>query len=221
MDSDGSNRHSARSAQTRARFIDAAETLFAERGVESVSLNEITVSAGQRNRNALQYHFGNREGLLQAIIDRHAETVHRLRLDYMAGAAFTELAPAQAAARALVMPLAQHIETDPAGAHYVKILSQLAALNSDIVNPSTRSGLTLAREDQLAGVMRDALAHLDRDEARRRLFLVVSMTFHSLADICRASEAPDTDTALADSPALFAQVALAVESLLSAPALEG
>ena len=38
-----------------------------------MSLNEITVAAGQKNRNALQYHFGNREGLLQAIIDQLTE----------------------------------------------------------------------------------------------------------------------------------------------------
>ena len=63
------NKHAVRSAQTRERFIHAAQKLFAERSVDSVSLNEITTAAGQKNRNALQYHFEDRQGLLQAIVD--------------------------------------------------------------------------------------------------------------------------------------------------------
>ena len=77
------NKHADRSAQTRDRFIQAGQQLFAERSIDSVSLNEITVAAGQKNRNALQYHFGNREGLLQVIIDTHAIRVRELRQRYL------------------------------------------------------------------------------------------------------------------------------------------
>ena len=77
------NKHAERSAQTRRRFIEAGQQLFATRSIDSVSLNEITVAAGQKNRNALQYHFGGREGLLQAIIDTHAARVFELRQPYL------------------------------------------------------------------------------------------------------------------------------------------
>ena len=73
------NKHATRSALTRQRFIEAAQRLFAERGIDSVSVNEITVAAGQKNRNALQYHFGDRNSLLQAIIDMHSKRVRQLR----------------------------------------------------------------------------------------------------------------------------------------------
>lgn len=79
MTSSAGNKHANRSARTRERFIEAAQRLYAQRSIDSVSLNEITVAAGQKNRNALQYHFGNRDGLLQAIIDQHAERVLVLR----------------------------------------------------------------------------------------------------------------------------------------------
>ena len=65
----GENKHASRSAQTRLNFIQTALKLYAERGIDAVSLNEITVAAGQKNRNALQYHFGDRNGLLQAMVD--------------------------------------------------------------------------------------------------------------------------------------------------------
>jgi AcrR family transcriptional regulator len=220
MSPSASSKHANRSAQTRERFIDAGQALFAEHGVDAVSLNEITVAAGQKNRNALQYHFGNREGLLQAIIDRHASRVHLLRKDYFARASVRDGSAARVAARGLVIPLAEYIADTPQAVFYVKILSQLAAQNHPIVNPATRSGLSFQNEESLAEVMRSAVDHLSREEAQRRLFLTLSMTFHGLADACGAAEAADSSATLRDRGAMLEQVSLAVEALLAAPALE-
>jgi AcrR family transcriptional regulator len=60
----------ARGEATRARLLDAAVLLFAERGLGGVSLREINEAAGQRNTNALHYHFGDRDGLIGAIVER-------------------------------------------------------------------------------------------------------------------------------------------------------
>ena len=57
--------------QTRGALIDAAERLFAVGGVSTVPLSEVTASAGQRNTSAVNFHFGDRDGLLAAIHDRH------------------------------------------------------------------------------------------------------------------------------------------------------
>src|SRR5262249_18330357 len=59
----------------RTEIIDVAERLFAERGFSGVSLREINSEAGQRNASAIQYHFGNREGLIKAVFDRHVSVV--------------------------------------------------------------------------------------------------------------------------------------------------
>jgi TetR/AcrR family transcriptional regulator, regulator of cefoperazone and chloramphenicol sensitivity len=61
-------RSSKRGAGTRRRIIVAAADLFAERGVEAVSLKEILERAGQSNESAIHYHFGSREGLVLAIL---------------------------------------------------------------------------------------------------------------------------------------------------------
>lgn len=220
MTTDTGNKHANRSAQTRERFIEAAQQLFAERSIDSVSLNEITVAAGQKNRNALQYHFGNRDGLLQAIIDQHANRVQDLRREQLESSSNSGDSSARCAARALVLPLAQHIEEDSTAVYYVKILSQLAALNSDVINPATRSGITLSDDKQLRGILAQATAHLQPAEAQRRLFLMISITFHGIADACRASEADDSTPVLMQRAPMITQVALAVEALLSAPALE-
>lgn len=54
---------------TRRRILDAAVVLFAEKGYASTSVREIVDRAGV-TKPVLYYHFGNKEGLLQAIIDR-------------------------------------------------------------------------------------------------------------------------------------------------------
>ena len=47
---------------TRERLLLTAEKLLGERGINGVSLREITREAGQRNASALHYHFGSRDG---------------------------------------------------------------------------------------------------------------------------------------------------------------
>lgn len=51
----------------KLRLLIAAESLFAERPIESVSLREIAVKAGNGNNNAVQYHFGGKPGLIEAL----------------------------------------------------------------------------------------------------------------------------------------------------------
>lgn len=212
------NKHKSRSANTRELFICAAQKLYADRSIDSVSLSEITVAAKQKNRNALQYHFGNREGLLQAILHRHAGPVHELRRGYIAVASESAWSSAEASARILIMPLADYVNSNPEAIHYVKVLAQLAALNSDLVNPSNRSSISFQQEDELNTLMHDAFSHLHASEAQRRLFLVISITFHAIADICRAKEIEGTAATLRNHKAMFEQLVCCVESLISAPA---
>ena len=64
---------------TRKKLVTAAEALFAEHGIEAVSLRSITRAAGQRNANALQYHFGDRSGLVRAVLEKHNAGIDPLR----------------------------------------------------------------------------------------------------------------------------------------------
>lgn len=63
----------------RLALIEVAEQLFAERGIESVSLRDISAAAGQRNHSAAQYHFGDRAGLVAAVFEHRMHEVNRRR----------------------------------------------------------------------------------------------------------------------------------------------
>lgn len=67
-------------------MILVAEALFAEGGINGVSMREIALKAGQGNHFAVQYHFGSREGLVQAIFDYRMEQMEGTRGNMLAEA---------------------------------------------------------------------------------------------------------------------------------------
>lgn len=56
---------------TRGRILDAALVSFADRGYEATSLDAIATTLGVTKQTIL-YHFGTKEALLAAVIDRSA-----------------------------------------------------------------------------------------------------------------------------------------------------
>lgn len=54
---------------TKTRILDAAEELFAENGYQGTTLRRITAAAGA-NLAAVNYHFGSKEALLEAVFER-------------------------------------------------------------------------------------------------------------------------------------------------------
>ncbi|MEA2815035.1 MAG: TetR/AcrR family transcriptional regulator, regulator of cefoperazone and chloramphenicol, partial [Rhodospirillaceae bacterium] len=58
----------ARGEDTRRRILETALDLFAAQGYEGASTRQIAEGAGV-NLPAIQYYFGNKEGLYRAIID--------------------------------------------------------------------------------------------------------------------------------------------------------
>jgi len=100
--------------QARIALIEHAERLFAERGIEGVSLRDVSAAAGQRNHSAAQYHFGDRQGLVAAVFQARMRIVgerRQERLDQLlADGRADDLA---ALVRAAIEPLVEVVaETD-------------------------------------------------------------------------------------------------------------
>jgi AcrR family transcriptional regulator len=66
-------------ADTRERILDVAEELFAEKGIVATSLRALT-KAADVNLAAVHYHFGSKEALLDAVLERRARPANLERL---------------------------------------------------------------------------------------------------------------------------------------------
>jgi AcrR family transcriptional regulator len=67
-----------RDMQTRERILLAAERLFAEHGFSAVSLRSVMAEA-QANTASAHYYFRSKEGVLQAIFQKHAAAINAER----------------------------------------------------------------------------------------------------------------------------------------------
>jgi AcrR family transcriptional regulator len=63
---------------TKQRILDAAEHLFARDGYHATSLRGITTTA-DANLAAVNYHFGSKEALLEAVIVRRLDPLNEVR----------------------------------------------------------------------------------------------------------------------------------------------
>lgn len=111
---------------TRERLLRAGEHLFARHGIDGVRVREINQLAGQRNSSALHYHFGSRDGLLEAILDLHRDPIERRRaamLDALDRDGRTD--DLRAVVETIVVPFAGELATE-SGRDYLRILPQVS-----------------------------------------------------------------------------------------------
>lgn len=71
-------------ASTADELLRMAERLFAEEVAYGPSLRQIGAAAGSANKNAVQYHFGDREGLIRAIFAWRLPELDRRRAEMLA-----------------------------------------------------------------------------------------------------------------------------------------
>ncbi|MFE9098097.1 TetR/AcrR family transcriptional regulator [Streptomyces sp. NPDC007264] len=71
-------------APTRERLLTAAKQLFLEKGADQVSLRSVNATAGL-NPGAVHYHFGSREGLVSALLERELRPLWTERMRALSG----------------------------------------------------------------------------------------------------------------------------------------
>ena len=81
----------------------AAERLFAERGIDAVSLRTINTEAGY-SVAALHYHFGTRDGLVKALLQRAQPAMFQQRATMVSALEAQAHPQVEAIVEALVIP---------------------------------------------------------------------------------------------------------------------
>lgn len=202
---------------TRLRLILAAEQLFAERGIEAVSLREINIAAGQRNSGAAHYHFGSKDGLVEAVFQyRHAGTYERRR--QLADRLETDGAAADLhrLVEALVLPLAEEIANDASGSLYVRFLQRVQD-DSAAGGFARFVGKVDEAQVRIERLLRRALAHLPRKLLDQRLILMADHIVHALASRERRQTRRGKSAATASNALFVANLIDTCVGALSAP----
>lgn len=152
---------------SRERILQAAAELFAKRGYAGVGVDEVAEQSGLA-KTALYYHFGNKDGLLAAVLERTAAAwIEGIRQASEAGAG-----PLERLDRALAGMRAM-LEEKP----WVLRLLQILALEVADDKPEVRATLqSIFRraQDAIVGGMHEALGvTLPRADLIARVVLAV------------------------------------------------
>ncbi len=124
-------RGSTKGELTRNRILDAAEELFSVRGYYGVSLRDITLHAKVENALA-SYHFGTKDRLFVAVIERRAEE-HRSDMLTHFAKVVADAAPGQPSnadlVRAYGLPPLEKIQRGKGWASYIRLIVSLQNLD--------------------------------------------------------------------------------------------
>jgi AcrR family transcriptional regulator len=113
------------SRSTRDLLLDAAARLFAERGIDNVSIAEIVRAADQRNASAVHYHFGSRDEILRSVLARHVPAIADRRRELLEHARSKPARHVRSAAEAVVRPVTEFAQRGWRERAYLQIGSEL------------------------------------------------------------------------------------------------
>ncbi|MFI6935243.1 TetR/AcrR family transcriptional regulator [Streptomyces sp. NPDC050287] len=108
---------------TRELILTAAERLFAERGVYTVSNRQVSEAAGQGNNAAVGYHFGTKTDLVRAIIRKHAARIEEIRARLLA--AVGDSTDVRDWVDCLVRPVPEHLAALGSPTWYARFCAQV------------------------------------------------------------------------------------------------
>jgi AcrR family transcriptional regulator len=157
---------------TRERLLDTAERLFAEYGYQATTMRNVTTEAAA-NIAAVNYHFGSKQSLLEAVVHRALGPVveeRRRRLD-----ALGEDPGVEAIVDAIISPMIERVGSEPDPSRVIRLLGRLFVDPDPEMRALVKAEVSEAEKFQLKMLER-ALPELPREELwlrMRSMFAVV------------------------------------------------
>ncbi|ANH36679.1 HTH-type transcriptional regulator TtgR [Nocardioides dokdonensis FR1436] len=203
-------------AETRRLLVEAASHAFAEHGTTNASLLDITRQAGQRNRGAVHYHFGSRDGLVAAVLDQHATYLGE-RERALLGRARERPDDLTAAVEAIARPMTELSEASTSGRHYVMILAELVADERTEINPDVRGALERTGGYEVFDEIRARMPDMPEDLLEERILLMTGFLLRAISDRARALGKSEPGRPQLPTEHFVANLLRMVVAMLSAP----
>jgi AcrR family transcriptional regulator len=169
--------------ETRTRILDAAEELFMLHGFEATSMRRLTSKAGV-NLAAVNYHFGSKDALIEAVFRRRLDPMNAARIAELermeAEAGGAPLAP-EAIIRAFVRPGLRLIEDAKGGGrNFIRLLGRAYTEPSKAVR-SLIGSLYVPAMERFKAAFERALPQLPREELVWRMHFMFGTLAYTLA----------------------------------------
>ena len=209
---------------TKEKILDTAEELFAEYGFDATSLRAITAAA-QVNLAAVNYHFGSKEALIDAVFARRVEPMNQTRLDALAELQTRhgeQPVPLDALIRAFVAPaLALSHDRTLGGQRFVRLLGRSLTERAGAVHDSLRQRYEEVSE-RFKPAFAQTLPELPPDELYWRMHFMVGLLAYLMAgaDIMRLI-ASSRFNARSGNGAVLPRLVTFIEAGMRAPVDEG
>jgi AcrR family transcriptional regulator len=174
--------------ETRRKLIDTAARAFADQGVFTASLIDITRKAGQRNRAALYYHFGSREGILCAVLDRHADFLAEREGELLAIASERPDDDVRSVVEAIVRPAVELAETGWRGRCFLVILAELVEEDPATLDPDVQAVLDRTGGPEVYALLAKRMGPMTNALRTERFSLITSFILRAVADRARAKQ---------------------------------
>jgi AcrR family transcriptional regulator len=173
------NADDAAPSGAREALMLAAERLYSELG-PSVALRDIAKESGQRNNAAVSYHFGSRDGLVEAILNLRSGAMENARLALLAGSD-----PGQLGFGDLVHILVEPMLVTPykqGSTHYARFLEAIRSQHQIVDDDRWRT------TRRILGMIEARLDDLPQGRRRLRTRSLGSSLFAIAADLERDRE---------------------------------
>ncbi len=176
------------SIDTKTEIMDAAEELFGAQGFTATSLRAIT-QAAKVNLAAVNYHFGGKLGLLEAVYERRIQPMNQARLerlDALEKAWPNQPIPLPELVSAFVQP-ALALSRERGGEHFVKLLGRSYMEPRPVLQDRMRDMFSEISDRFVAAFAR-SLPHLSREELYCRMHFMIGVLAYCMtgADLMRS-----------------------------------
>ncbi len=151
----------------------------------NASLIEITRKAGQGNRGALHYHFGSRDGVLCAVIDRNAEFLARREGELLAIASRAAEEDVAVVIEAIVRPAAELAESSWRGRCCLLIIAELAGEDPAYYSKQLQAVLARTGGNEVYALLANRMADVGDEVRVERFALITSFILRAVADRAR------------------------------------
>jgi len=165
---------------TRTRILDAAEELFMQHGFEGTSMRQLTSRAGV-NLAAVNYHFGSKDALIEAVFRRRLDPMNAARLAELAKLEANGNLSPEAIIRAFVGPSLHLVEDAKGGGrNFTRLLGRTYTEPSKTLRALIGHMYAPTMERYKAALER-ALPQMPKDELVWRMHFMFGTLAYTLA----------------------------------------